>query len=291
MNKVYLSKKLLEVEWVDEKVSRLSVNDLKEKLRARIEKFKHYKFNVDGLVLDVGTGSGIDLLALFSINPKIEVIGIDFSRKALEFAKKILPKERSHLVLADATHLPFREGSFNAINVSNMLHHHPLKLLKRIIKNLALLLNDGGSILVEEPSTDSESEALREEIDSLKSEFEDYLKIRQAANSKKLQAYLYDMIPIFRYGTTYPSLIRKAIEECGLKIQSFDVRVEKYSFNKVKMLSKLRGKIKNSGIPGYEKAFLMEKVDAIAEKLKLIKPANYKSAVFKANKPNLTSME
>ncbi len=291
MNKVYLSKKLLEVEWVDEKVSKLSVNDLKEKLRARIEKFKRYKFNTDGLVLDVGTGSGIDLLALFSINPEIEVVGIDFSKKALEFAKKILPKERSHLVLADATHLPFREGSFKAINVSNMLHHHPLRLLKLIIKNLASLLKGDGFILIEEPSVDSEGEALREEIDTLRFEFEVYSKIRHEATSKRLQAYLYDLVPIFRYGTTYPSLIRKVIEECGLKIQSFDVRVEKHSINDFKMLSELRERIESSVIPSYEKAFLMEKVDAIAEKLKLIKPANYKSAVFKANKPNLTSME
>jgi len=77
------------------------------------------------------------------------------------------------------------------------------------------------------------------------------------------------------------------IDGCSLKIESFDAKVEKSDFNKVKTLSDLKENIKNSRIPDYEKEFLMEKVDAIAEKLRLIKLVNYKSAIFKANKPKI----
>jgi len=38
----------------------------------------------------VGTGSGIDLLALFSINPKIEVVGVDISRFKEKYSHKFI---------------------------------------------------------------------------------------------------------------------------------------------------------------------------------------------------------
>jgi len=134
----------------------------------------------------------------------------------------------------------------------------------------------------------TEVKPLQEEIDSLKSEFETYLKIRRGKASKRLQSCLYDLIPMFRYGTTYPSLLKIVVEECGLKIESFHVRKEKTCSDYVKVLEDLKEGIRNSKIPVYEKEYLKEKVDAIFQKLKLIKPANHKSVVFKAVKPNLT---
>jgi len=288
MNSVYLSKKLLEIAWVEGRVAKLDVSDVKERLRTKIGKFRRCRFHVYGRVLDVGMGSGVDLLAMFSFNPEIEAVGVDFCRGALKFAKAILPKEATNLVLADAAYLPFREGVFDAINVSNMLHHHPYKVLKQIIRELALLLKPNGAIIIEEPSVGSEGEALQEEIDSLKSEFETYLKIRRGTASKRLQAHLYDLIPMFRYGTTYPSLLEMVVEKCGLKIESFHVRKEKTRPGYVKILDDLKERIRNSRIPICEREYLTEKVDAIFEKLKLIKPANHKSVVFKAVKPNLT---
>jgi len=288
MNRVYLSKKLLEIAWVEERVAKLDVGDAKERLKTRIGKFRRCRFHAYGRVLDVGMGSGVDLLAMFSINPEIEAVGVDFCRGALKFAKAILPKEATHLVLAAAAYLPFREGVFDAINVSNMLHHHPYKVLKQIIRELALLLKPNGAIIIEEPSVGSEGEALQEEIDSLKSEFETYLKIRRGTTSKRLQACLYDLVPMFRYGTTYPSLLKMVVEKCGLKIESFRVRKEKTCSDYVKVLEDLKERIKNSKIPIYEKEYLTENVDTIFQKLKLIKPANRKSVVFKARKPNLT---
>ena len=88
----------------------------------------------------MGTGSGIDLLALFSINPKIEVVGVDISKETLKFARGILPKDRTHLVQAEVTYLPFIRETFNAVNISYMLHHHPPKLLRKIIGNLTAIL-------------------------------------------------------------------------------------------------------------------------------------------------------
>ncbi|MCD6464853.1 class I SAM-dependent methyltransferase [Candidatus Bathyarchaeota archaeon] len=37
---------------------------------------------------------------------------------------------------ADVTYLPFIRETFDTVNISYMLHHHPPKLLGRIIGNL-----------------------------------------------------------------------------------------------------------------------------------------------------------
>ncbi|MGQ9545473.1 MAG: class I SAM-dependent methyltransferase [Candidatus Bathycorpusculaceae bacterium] len=278
---------MLERTWVDEKAGKLNLNDVKERFRERVEKFKRYEFYVEGRVLDVGTGGGIDLLALFSINPKIEAVGVDLSRKALEFAKGILPKDSAHFVVADATYLPFRGCSFDAINVSYMLHHHPLKFLQRILQGLSVLLKNGGIMLIEEPSVESESGALREEIETLRFDLEIYSKIRKQIMSEELRCYLYDLAPIFNYGTTYPSLLKKAIEENHFKIELFEVKVKKSNSGnaETEMLNDIEEKIRRSGIPDYEKAFLLEKVDAIREKLKLIELGGQKSVILRVKKP------
>jgi len=286
MNKVYLAKKLFEKAWVKERVNELKLEEIRRKLKDRIEKFRSCGFFVNGRVLDVGTGGGIDLLALFSISPGLEAVAVDLCRGALEFAKSVLPKDFTHFIVADATHLPFQNESFDAINVSNMLHHHPLRLLRRILQSLTTLLKDGGIMLIQEPSVESENEALREEIEILKSDFETYSRMREkmAAPSEEIQAYFYNLIPMFRYGTTYPSLLKKAIEESNLRIELFQVVVKKYKLEESRMISKIERSIRESNLPDFEKDYLREKVEAIKEKIKLIKPCGYKIAIFKAKK-------
>lgn len=63
MNEVYWSDKRYEMDgsdWPAEDMARAIPYMLKE----RVEKFRSYGFNVKGLILDAGTGVGIDILAL-----------------------------------------------------------------------------------------------------------------------------------------------------------------------------------------------------------------------------------
>ncbi|MEM2875642.1 MAG: class I SAM-dependent methyltransferase [Candidatus Bathyarchaeia archaeon] len=88
-----------------------------------------------GAVLDVGCGTGL----LFDfVAPKADfLVGLDFSRKILEKAKK---REKGyhnvHLVRADADHLPFREGVFDRIFSITLLQNipDPEKLLREILR-------------------------------------------------------------------------------------------------------------------------------------------------------------
>jgi ubiquinone/menaquinone biosynthesis C-methylase UbiE len=63
------------------------------------------------LVLDEGCGTGLLLTRLDAHS-----VGVDFSRRLLATARQRLKeKQRTHLVQADAEHLPFRYTMFNAM--------------------------------------------------------------------------------------------------------------------------------------------------------------------------------
>ena len=98
-----------------------------------------------GVVLDVGCGTGLffsQVAAQVSM-----VVGVDISRKLLLKAEDEAKKLSNVLVLqADADHLPFREGFFDAVFAFTVLQNMPkpsetLGELKRVAKL-------GGSVVV-----------------------------------------------------------------------------------------------------------------------------------------------
>ncbi len=77
-------------------------------------------------ILDIGCGNGRHVLA--SVSQGHETIGIDFSRNMLLAANRKLRSaslENFHLVLADASHLPFKEKSFRNVLYLATLHNIP----------------------------------------------------------------------------------------------------------------------------------------------------------------------
>lgn len=104
--------------------------------------------NVDVMgksVLDVGCGSGLffsQVAAQASI-----IVGIDVSRKLLLKAKsQASPLQNTHILQADADHLPFRDRFFGAVFAFTVLQNMPkppqtLRDLKRVAKY-------GGSVVV-----------------------------------------------------------------------------------------------------------------------------------------------
>lgn len=131
----------------------------------------------------------------------------------------------------------------------------------------------------------SEKNALREEIDDLRHGIENYKELMKMAKSNMLREQLINILPIFRYGMTYQSLLKKIVVESRLKIEVFDVIREKSDKSKMEqLLEEIEEKIEKSAFTSDEKAYLFEKLSALKEKLKLIKPVGYKSVVIKAKK-------
>lgn len=72
-------------------------------------------------VLDVGSGSGWMARQLIGGNRK--VVSVDLSQKNLERIKSTLGQGGADFVLADTYQLPFRNGSFDLVVISEVLEH------------------------------------------------------------------------------------------------------------------------------------------------------------------------
>jgi ubiquinone/menaquinone biosynthesis C-methylase UbiE len=93
-------------------------------------------------ILDLGCGTGM-LLASLEKRAKFAV-GVDMSAEMLGAAKKRGTK--AALVLADADHLPFADGSFDAVVSVTLLQNMPNP--ERTVRELARVLRSNGKAII-----------------------------------------------------------------------------------------------------------------------------------------------
>ncbi|MCA1832335.1 MAG: class I SAM-dependent methyltransferase [Actinomycetota bacterium] len=98
-------------------------------------------------VLEVGTGTGLHARWLLD-NVKVSYVGLDASFEMLEQARSRIPE--SPLLAADATFLPFPDGSLDAVFCSGALHHMDKPWL--VLKEMARVTRSGGHVAVMEPN-------------------------------------------------------------------------------------------------------------------------------------------
>jgi SAM-dependent methyltransferase len=75
-------------------------------------------------VLDLGTGTGAGARAVAERFPEAEVVGADLSERMLAGARESLPEElapRVRFERADASALPYGDGSFDLVTLANMI--------------------------------------------------------------------------------------------------------------------------------------------------------------------------
>jgi ubiquinone/menaquinone biosynthesis C-methylase UbiE len=73
-------------------------------------------------ILDVGTGTGAGAIRLAGRFPGADVVGVDLSEAMLEQARRNTPAEaRVTYERADASALPFADGSFDLVTHANMI--------------------------------------------------------------------------------------------------------------------------------------------------------------------------
>jgi len=123
-------------------------------------------------VLDVGCGSGALLGALARrVGPSGRVIGLDYAAPLLETARERVDAagigEHVELVMGDAHHLPFADGTVDAVHVERVLMH--LEDPDAAIREMRRVTRPGGWVVAAEPdsggvrvdhSTDPEGMAL-----------------------------------------------------------------------------------------------------------------------------------
>jgi SAM-dependent methyltransferase len=92
-------------------------------------------------ILDLGTGTGAGARLLASRFPDAEIVGADLAERMLDEARRATPTELGSRVrydVADASHLPYEDGSFDLVTHANMIP---------FFDELALVLAPGGAAL------------------------------------------------------------------------------------------------------------------------------------------------
>lgn len=92
--------------------------------------------------LDLGTGTGAGAFAIARRFPEAEVVGADLAERMLEEARRITPAElagRVRFEVADASHLPYADGAFGLVALSNMIP---------FFDELARVVAPGGAVLI-----------------------------------------------------------------------------------------------------------------------------------------------
>ena len=72
-------------------------------------------------MLDIGTGTGAAARVAAELWPSAQVVGVDVSSGMVEEARRLASSDRERYEVADAAHLPFADGSFDAVSLNNMI--------------------------------------------------------------------------------------------------------------------------------------------------------------------------
>jgi|GEM_PF-115525 len=117
----------------------------------RFRKVCRFINNANGPLLDVGCDGGLFTACLNKCCKPSYVVGLDISRKAVDYAKKMRPQ--MDFVVADGNLLPFRASSFKIITFLEVLEH--VKRPELMLNEAKRVLDRGGAIVCLVPNEGS----------------------------------------------------------------------------------------------------------------------------------------
>lgn len=269
-NPVYLARKMREVGFFNDRARGLSVSEVEEVVERRAKLLEPYASRLKGLVLDCACGYGPDMLALARLGGGgRELVGLDLAVEGLRLARDMLSGYNAHLVQGDACRLPFRDDAFNAVNVSGMLHHHPLSLVKLIVAEIARVLKPGGTLLIREPCPANEGVLLLEEITRFMHSLA-HVKalLDELGGGERLRRVLHERFEPFGFGALYPSALRAVLEEAGFKVVGSEARRKRLDLDD--LFKAIKRRIDELPATREEREFLEARLEELKEKARLI---------------------
>ncbi len=118
---------------------------------------KHYGLKTTDSVLDVGCAKGFMLHDFAQLIPGIKVTGIDVSSYAIQNA---LDSMKSHVRVADARKLPFKDKSFDLVISINTVHNLEKEDLAKALQEIERVSKGKSFITVDAYRNDEEKEAM-----------------------------------------------------------------------------------------------------------------------------------
>jgi len=103
-----------------------------------------------GKLLDIGCADGITTYQIYKNFPKLKITGLDYYKKAIDFARKTKPQIK--FVVGDAHKLPFKDDNFDIVTTIETLEHlhSPHVVLAEIRR---VLKSDGYLIIVQDTNS------------------------------------------------------------------------------------------------------------------------------------------
>ena len=130
---------------------------------------KHFGLKAGDRVLDVGCAKGFLVKDLMKVCPGLEVFGLDISEYALLHCE---PEVVGRLHLGSADHLPFPDGSFDAVIAINTIHNLERHDLKCALQEIERLAPGKGFVHVDSYRTPEQKEIFESWV--LTAKFHDY---------------------------------------------------------------------------------------------------------------------
>jgi ubiquinone/menaquinone biosynthesis C-methylase UbiE len=123
--------------------------------RREVAAFAHWAGLAPGAaVLDMGCGPGAASALIWERLQPGFLAAFDFDAAMVKLARRRLRRRAVHenvyLLVADATHMPFRDACFDAVFESGVVHHIPD--WQAALGEVARVLRDGGRFWFAEPS-------------------------------------------------------------------------------------------------------------------------------------------
>ncbi|MCX8205171.1 MAG: methyltransferase domain-containing protein [Candidatus Nezhaarchaeota archaeon] len=119
----------------------------REKLKSTL--LRHLNVDKDGVVLDLGTGTGLLALLLAEVGYR-RIIGLDINEHMLRVAKRKLARYSVELVQGDGMRLPIADGSVDAVVSKSALWMMPSP--ERAVEEMVRVTRPGGLVLALESS-------------------------------------------------------------------------------------------------------------------------------------------
>lgn len=123
-------------------------------------------------VLDLGCGTGLELEALFDINPTAKVTGIDLTEAMLNALKDKFPGKSITTVCGSYFDVPFGEDVFDGAVSVESLHHFSEEEKLPLYEKLLRALKSGGYFVLTDffSDTDEQEDFFRRELIRLRKE-------------------------------------------------------------------------------------------------------------------------
>jgi SAM-dependent methyltransferase len=118
---------------------------------------KHFNLKAGSKVLDVGCAKGFMLYDMAQLIPGIQIEGIDVSSYAIEQA---LDSVKSHVRVADARSLPYKDKTFDLVISINTVHNLEKQELAKALREIERVSKGNSFITVDAYRDEEEKEAM-----------------------------------------------------------------------------------------------------------------------------------